>query len=78
MKGGIYDNVPHGMENEMRERSENVFRNLVRVYPPIIPSPDDHRHVQALKKSLASWVDKGLPWGRTVLPYFTLLDSFPC
>lgn len=66
MKRGMYDNVPRGMEKELRERSENAFRNLVKVYPPLVPKPKDRRRVQALKEVLASWVDRGLSWGRTV------------
>ena len=67
MKRGMYDNVPRGMEKEIRERSENTFRDLVKVYPPVIPAAKDHRHVQALSEVLASWVDRGLSWGRTVI-----------
>lgn len=67
MKRGMYDGVPRGMEKEIRERSENTFRNLGKVYPPLVPAAKDRRHVQALK----SWEDRGLPWGRTVLFCYT-------
>ena len=67
MKRGMYDNVPRGMEKEIRERSENTFRNLVKVYPAVVPAAKDHRHTQALKEVLASWADRGLSWGRTVI-----------
>ena len=67
MKRGMYDNVPRGMEKEIRERSENTFRNLVKVYPAVVPAAKDHRHIQALSEVLASWVDRGLSWGRTVI-----------
>lgn len=65
MKRGMYDNVSRGMEKELRERSENAFRNLFKVYPPL-PDPKDRRHVQAVKDG----VDRGLSWGRRVLVYF--------
>ena len=68
MKRGMYDGVPRGMEKEIRERSEDTFRNLAMVYPPVVPAPKDHRHTQALSKTLASWVDRGLSWGNTVTP----------
>lgn len=71
MKRGKYDNVPRGMEKGLREQSESAFRNLVKVYPPLIPAPKDRRHIQALKEVLASWVDRGLSWGRTVLVHLT-------
>ena len=67
MKRGMYGNVPRGMDKELRERSENAFRNLVKVYPPLTPKPKDRRHIQSLKEVLASWVDRGLSWGVTVL-----------
>ena len=75
MKRGMYDNVPRGMEKEIRESSENTFRNLVKVYPPVVPAAKDHRHIQALSKVLASWVDRGLSWGRTVIHCFSLTDG---
>ena len=78
MKRGMYDNVPRGMEKETRERSENTFRNLVKVYPPVVPAAKDHRHIQALSKVLASWVDRGLSWGRTVIPCSNSRDDSRC
>ena len=78
MKRGMYDNVPRGMEKEIRERSENTFRNLVKVYPPVVPAAKDHRHIQALNKVLASWVDRGLSWGRTVIPCSNSRDDLRC
>ena len=75
MKRGMYDNVPRGMEKEIRERSENTFRNLVKVYPPVVPAAKDHRHIQALSKVLASWVDRGLSWGRTVISCSSSTDG---
>ena len=70
MKRGMYDNMPRGMEKETRERSENAFRNLASVYPPIIPDSGDYRHAQAVK-AVSAWKDRGLSWGRTVLSYPT-------
>ena len=64
MKRGMYDNVPRGMETA-RERSENAFTNLFRIYPPEA-DPKDRRHTQALSNGVASG-DKVLSCGRTVL-----------
>ena len=75
MKRGMYDTVPREMESELRDRSENAFRNLVKVYPPPVPTPKDRRHMQALKDELASWGDRGLAWGRTVIFHFYTCSS---
>ena len=78
MKRGMYDNVPREMEKELRERSENAFRSLVKDYPPLVPEPKDRRHVLALKDVLASWVNRGLSWGRTVMLIFTFARGLRC
>ena len=39
MKRRMYDSVPRGIESELRKRSETAFRNLVKVYPPMVPTP---------------------------------------
>ena len=81
MKRGMYASVPRAMERSTREYSENAFRNLVNVYPPVVPPTKDRRHIQALEKVKAleevkaSWVEKGLAWGRTVLLYSTLITD---
>ncbi len=64
MKRGMYDNLPRGMEKNLRERSENAFRNLVKVYPPLVPKSTDGRHIQEVS---ASWEKRGLSFGVTVL-----------
>ena len=64
MKRGMYDSVPRGMEREIRELSENTFRNLINVY---LSAPKDHRYVQALEMCK----NKGLPWGSMVFLCYT-------
>ena len=64
---------------EWKKRYANVrkthFEIFVKVYPPVVPAAKDHRHIQALSKVLASWVDRGLSWGRTVIPCSSSTDG---
>lgn len=50
MKRGMYNHVPRGMESELRERSENAFRDLAKVYQSQQP-----KTVDTIKPSKKNW-----------------------